>query len=153
MKEPGTLARLAIKTLPHTLRREQIGARSLLALRYPPAHRFVSWATTAVIGGLSRLTHTGLAQPRALVDAFLDRLAGVTLPARYFAEVFALLLTNWVMDCMCLAVAIRATGAAIPWQGLFLAYGAGAGAKIVTSLPEGKPVSASRQEDPPLVLL
>jgi putative heme transporter len=113
------------------------GVIALLALRYPPARRCISWAATAVIGGLSRLTHRGLAQPRTLVDVFLDRLAGVTLPARYFAEVVALLLTNWVMDCLCLAVAIRATGAAIPWHGLFLAYGAGAGAAIVPLTPGG----------------
>ena len=39
------------------------------------------------------------------------------------------------MDVLCPAFDIGATGAAIPWQGLFLAYGAGIGAAIVRLTP------------------
>jgi uncharacterized protein (TIRG00374 family) len=39
---------------------------------------------------------------------------------------------NWLADCACLAIAFLAVGAAVPWQGLLLAYGAG---QLAANLP------------------
>jgi putative heme transporter len=113
------------------------GVVVLLALRHQPARQLISRVAVTLICGLSRLAKRPTAQPRPVVDSFLDRFAQISVPAVYFAEVFGLLLGNWVMDGLGLAFAIRATGAAIPWRGLFLAYGAGIGAAIVPLTPGG----------------
>jgi len=39
---------------------------------------------------------------------------------------------NWLADCACLAIAFLAVGAAVPWRGLLLAYGAG---QLAANLP------------------
>jgi uncharacterized protein (TIRG00374 family) len=51
--------------------------------------------------------------------------------------VFGLAVVNWLADCACLACAIRATGAPVPWHGLILAYGAGAAAGSTGVTPGG----------------
>jgi hypothetical protein len=51
--------------------------------------------------------------------------------------VFALAVINWVADCGCLACAILATGARVPWHGLVLAYGAGAAVGSTGVTPGG----------------
>jgi putative heme transporter len=51
--------------------------------------------------------------------------------------VFGLAVANWLADCACLACAIKATGSAVPWHGLLLAYGAGAIAGSTGVTPGG----------------
>jgi uncharacterized protein (TIRG00374 family) len=63
--------------------------------------------------------------------------ASLSLPRLQYAKVMALALWNWVADCLCLAFAIRAIGAQIPWQGLFLAYSAGMAAASIGLTPGG----------------
>jgi uncharacterized protein (TIRG00374 family) len=72
-----------------------------------------------------------------ILERLLDRLAALRLPRMQYAEVLALAMWNWVADCICLAIAIRATGTAVPWQGLFLAYGAGMTAAGIGLTPGG----------------
>ena len=45
--------------------------------------------------------------------------------------------SNWVFDIACLACAIKAVGLSIPWQGLILAWAAGAGAASLNLTPGG----------------
>jgi putative heme transporter len=71
------------------------------------------------------------------LDRLLDRVASLSLPRAQYAKVMALALWNWVADCLCLAFAIRAIGAQIPWQGLFLAYSAGMAAASIGLTPGG----------------
>jgi putative heme transporter len=101
------------------------GVTVLLALRYRAArawiHRTVSW----LLRPLRRRIHKTWTDPAALED-FLDRVASISLPWRRYAQVFGLAMLNWLADCACLACAILATGQPVPWQGLLLAYGAGA---------------------------
>jgi uncharacterized protein (TIRG00374 family) len=71
------------------------------------------------------------------LERLLERVAALRLPRIQYLEVFALALWNWVADCLCLAAAMRATGAHVPWQGLFLAYGAGMTAASFGLTPGG----------------
>jgi putative heme transporter len=97
----------------------------ILALRYPRARALANRALAYLVGLAARLIRRPGFDPAALED-LLNRLASIKLSAPRYAEVFALAIVNWLADCACLACAIVATGGHVPWQGLLLAYGAGA---------------------------
>ena len=94
----------------------------ILALRYPRArvvaNRVINWA----VGLVRRIIRKPGLDP-AVLDEFLEQLAGIRLRWYQYGEVFALAVVNWLADCACLACAIRATGEPVPWAGLLLAYG------------------------------
>jgi uncharacterized protein (TIRG00374 family) len=108
----------------------------ILALRYPRArvvaNRVIGWA----LGLVRRIFHKPGLDPAVLED-FLQQLAGIRLRWPQYAEVFGLAVLNWLGDCACLACAIRATGQPVPWSGLLLAYGAGAAAGSTGVTPGG----------------
>lgn len=112
------------------------GLTVLLALRYRRARVIAN-------RGLTRLVHVARRLARkpgvdsAVLEDFLDRLASFRLSPQRYAEVFGLAVVNWLADCACLACAIRATGAPVPWRGLILAYGAGAAAGSTGLTPGG----------------
>jgi uncharacterized protein (TIRG00374 family) len=60
------------------------------------------------------------------IEDFLDSLGGFRLGLPAAGAAWLLALANWVLDTACLALALRAVGAPIPWQGLVLAWAAGA---------------------------
>jgi putative heme transporter len=97
----------------------------ILALRFPRVRSLANRVLAQVASLARRLLRKPGVDPAALED-FLERLAAIRLgPARY-GEVFGLAVVNWLGDCACLACAVLATGGHVPWQGLLLAYGAGA---------------------------
>jgi hypothetical protein len=53
------------------------------------------------------------------------------------AMAFGWSLVNWLADVACLAFALEAVGADVPWQGLLLAWAAGAGAATLGLTPGG----------------
>ena len=67
----------------------------------------------------------------------LDQLTVLRLPPRDRLPLVLLALTNWLVDCLCLAAAIRSVGAPIPWHGLLLAYLTAAGATTLAVTPGG----------------
>jgi hypothetical protein len=97
----------------------------ILALRYPAARALANRVLAYLVRLVRRLIRRPGFDPATLED-LLDRLAAIRLSWLGYSEVFALAVVNWLGDCACLAFAIRATGGEIPWQGLLLAYGAGA---------------------------
>ena len=108
----------------------------ILALRFPRA-RVVA---NRVIGWVVSLVRRIIRKPgldSAVLDEFLQQLAGIRLRWPEYAEVFCLAVLNWLADCACLACAIRATGQPVPWTGLLLAYGAGAVAGSTGVTPGG----------------
>jgi len=112
------------------------GITVILAIRYPKArvlaNRVIAWA----FGWVRRIFHKpGL--DSAVLDEFLEQLAGIRLRWHQYGEVFALAAVNWLFDCACLACAIKATGEPVPWAGLLLAYGAGAVAGSTGVTPGG----------------
>jgi len=108
----------------------------LLALRYPRAREVANKALASLIPLARRVLRKPGLDPAAL-DEFLTRLASIRLRWPQYVEVFGLAAVNWLADCACLACAIHATGAPIPWRGLVLAYGAGAAVGSTGVTPGG----------------
>src|SRR5215468_3085422 len=112
------------------------GITVILALRYPKArvlaNRVIGWA----VGLVRRVIRKPGLDP-AVLDEFLQQLAGIRLQWHQYGEVFALAAVNWLADCATLACAIKATGEPVPWAGLLLAYGAGAVAGSTGVTPGG----------------
>src|SRR5215831_4750809 len=108
----------------------------LLALRYPRARAVANKALASLVPLARRVLRKPGLDPAAL-DEFLTRLASIKLRWPQYAEVFGLAAVNWLADCACLACAIHATGAPIPWRGLVLAYGAGAAVGSTGVTPGG----------------
>jgi putative heme transporter len=108
----------------------------LLALRYPRAREVANKALASLIPLARRVLRQPGLDPAAL-DEFLTRLASIRLRWPQYVEVFGLAAVNWLADCACLACAIHATGAPIPWRGLVLAYGAGAAVGSTGVTPGG----------------
>ena len=101
------------------------GVTVLLALRYRAARAWIHRTLAVLLRPLYRRWGKSWMDPAAL-EEFLDRVASISLPGTRYAQVFALALVNWLADCGCLACSILATGQPVPWNGLLLAYGAGA---------------------------
>jgi len=108
----------------------------LLALRYPRARETANKALASLIPLARRVLRKPGLDP-AVLDEFLTRLASIRLRWPQYMEVFGLAAVNWLADCACLACAIHATGAPIPWRGLVLAYGAGAAVGSTGVTPGG----------------
>ena len=108
----------------------------LLALRYPRAREVANKALASLIPLARRVLRKPGLDP-AVLDEFLTRLASIRLRWPQYVEVFGLAAVNWLADCACLACAIHATGAPIPWRGLVLAYGAGAAVGSTGVTPGG----------------
>jgi uncharacterized protein (TIRG00374 family) len=108
----------------------------LLALRYPRAREVANRALASLIPLARRVLRKPELDP-AVLDEFLTRLASIRLRWPQYVEVFGLAAVNWLADCACLACAIHATGAPIPWRGLVLAYGAGAAVGSTGVTPGG----------------
>jgi uncharacterized protein (TIRG00374 family) len=94
----------------------------LAALRVRWIRRALVRVVTAVLRLSSRLIHRPKGDPSAAIEELLDRVGEVRATMRQYTAAFVLSLRNWLADCVCLAFAIKASGAAIPWHGLLLAY-------------------------------
>jgi uncharacterized protein (TIRG00374 family) len=85
---------------------------------------------------LLRTTKRLIGRPRGdhepYVVALLARLSHVRLSTRGALAVTGWGFLNWLFDCVCFALAFLATGSAVPWKGLLLAYGAG---QLAANLP------------------
>ncbi len=94
--------------------------------------RALIWTVTALLHLSQRLTGWPRGELAARIDWIIKRLTAVRLSSRQVVSVLSLGLANWTFDCTCLAVSFLAVGAAIPWKGLLLAYGAG---QLAANLP------------------
>jgi putative heme transporter len=108
----------------------------ILALRYPKARRVANRMLSWLVQQIRRVFRKPGIDPEAL-EELLERLGTIHLGWPRYAEVFGLAVANWLADCACLACAIHATGAPIPWRGLVLAYGAGAAVGSTGVTPGG----------------
>ena len=59
------------------------------------------------------------------IDGLLTSLGSFRLGAAGTAATGLLSLANWVLDAVCLALAVVSVGGSVPWPGLLLAWGAG----------------------------
>ncbi len=72
-----------------------------------------------------------------VVAAWTSELAAVSPSAGVWTRAAVMGLANWMADLSCLALSFMAVGAAVPWQGLLLAYGAGQLAATLPITPGG----------------
>ena len=110
---------------------------AILGLRYPPVRARVQALLELVVAA----SRARFGRPRsdlaATLDATLTRIGELRLRSVDYAAAFACYLTNWLADVAVLVCALRATGTAIPWMGLLLAYGAGITADSLGLTPGG----------------
>jgi putative heme transporter len=72
-----------------------------------------------------------------LIEDFLASLGSFRLTGRTVAATGLLSLTNWLLDAACLATAVVAVGAPVPWRGLLLVWAAGAVVSSARLTPGG----------------
>src|SRR5207302_7779570 len=70
--------------------------------------------------------------PRLVVRDVWARLTAVRPTPTDWTVAGAWGISNWILDCTCLALAFPSIGAGVPWRGLLLAYGAG---QLAANLP------------------
>jgi uncharacterized protein (TIRG00374 family) len=105
----------------------------LLLVRYLlRRHTWTLAAATRIVRLSQRMVHRPSGDARAMVDSGWQRLTSVAPSRRAWTRAFAYATANWLWDCLALAVSFAAVGAAVPWQGLLLAYGA---AQLAINLP------------------
>jgi uncharacterized protein (TIRG00374 family) len=71
------------------------------------------------------------------IEDFLTSLGSFRLGVPVATGAGLLALANWLLDIVCLALALQAVGAPVPWQGLVLAWAAGALASSARLTPGG----------------
>jgi uncharacterized protein (TIRG00374 family) len=109
----------------------------LASLRYARVRSLLNRALARLVPWSRRVLKRPAPGAEEVLERFLERVAALHLRRSRYAEVFGLALWNWVADCLCLAAALQATGCAVPWRGLFLAYGAGMTAAGIGLTPGG----------------
>lgn len=109
----------------------------LIALRSPGGRHRVNVLAICMMVLWRRVARTQGPLPELMLRALLDQLTILRLPVRDRAPIVLLALANWLLDCLCLAAAIVAVGAPVPWQGLLLAYLTAAGATTLAVTPGG----------------
>ena len=81
-------------------------------------------------------SHRRLGRPRRdvvlVMDDLTSRLAAVRLGGRDLWSSLLLACAFWICDCTVLVTSFAGVGAAVPWRGLLLAYGAG---QLAANLP------------------
>ena len=120
-----------------TLAAAAAAALTVAALRSPPARARLRKPAASMIRLSRRLVHHPAGDPAATAAAGLDRLGTVQLPLKAVGSAFGWAVINWAADAACLAAAIAATGAAVPWDTLVLAWAAGAAAASFAPTPYG----------------
>jgi 3-oxoadipate enol-lactonase len=85
----------------------------------------------------SRMLHRPVAEPGQVIEAWAQRLGALRLSPAGWLTATGLALVNWLADAAVLAVSIRATGGAVPWHDLLLAYGSGVAAQSLNLTPGG----------------
>jgi uncharacterized protein (TIRG00374 family) len=72
-----------------------------------------------------------------VVRDWTNELGAVSPSPGVWARASVMGLSNWLADLSCLALSFMAVGAAVPWRGLLLAYGAGQLASVLPITPGG----------------
>jgi uncharacterized protein (TIRG00374 family) len=93
------------------------------------------WAVPVLVGLVrmsQRIVHRPAGDPALVVRGAWARLTAVRPTRTDWMVAGAWGLSNWVLDCTCLALAFPSIGAGVPWRGLLLAYGAG---QLAANLP------------------
>ena len=101
---------------------------TLLAVaRIPEAKDLVVRIISAVLRPLSRWVQAlSPATVGPAVDGVLTQLGSIRIGGRNASGAGLLAAANWLLDALCLGLAVLAVGSGLPWQGVVLAWAAGA---------------------------
>lgn len=94
--------------------------------------RVVTGAILGLLRLVHRLTKLGGNESSETLARVRGHLEHVELTWRDFLPALSWAVASWALDCGCLACGYVAVGAAVPWRGLLLAYGAG---QLAANLP------------------
>jgi uncharacterized protein (TIRG00374 family) len=94
--------------------------------------RPLGWVVSRVLRVARRLTGRPRGELADQIHRVVRRVTVVRLGWRDVAGAVGWGLSNWLLDCTCFAFSFLVIGAAIPWKGLLLAYGAG---QLAANLP------------------
>ncbi len=106
-------------------------------LRRPAARQRLFALVSRLLGHLPGRARRSGPAAEALAASVGEQLGALRLSPRDWAGVFLLAVANWAVDALCLAAAIAAVGAPVPWSGLLLAYLAAAGLSSLAVTPGG----------------
>jgi uncharacterized protein (TIRG00374 family) len=109
----------------------------LVALRFPVFRRWINRVLAALMTRLQRAFGRPNRGAAAAFESTVEKLVAIHVPPKKCVAVLGLSVWNWVADCLCLVASILATGSAVPWRGLLLAYGAGVTARSIGLTPGG----------------
>jgi len=76
-------------------------------------------------------------RPTETLVPLIERVETVRPPLADWLASCAFALANWLADCLCFVAAFEAVGAAVPWRGVLVAYGAAQVAANVPITPGG----------------
>jgi len=112
-------------------------AGAVIALRSPEGRMHLARAAVWLVRLLQRIVRRPRADPDVLVRGAVDRVSGVHLGVAAAASGLMWALLNWIADALCLVLAIKAVGAAVPWHRVLLVWSAGIGALSFSPTPGG----------------
>jgi len=112
-------------------------AGAVIALRSARGRVRLGRAAVRLVRVLQRIVRRPRADPGVLVRGAVDRVSGVHLSVAAAVWGFVWALLNWVADALCLVLAIRAVGAAVPWHRVLLVWSARIGARSLSPTPGG----------------
>ncbi len=112
-------------------------AGAVIALRSPQGRERLERAAAWMLRLLQRIVRRPRADPGAVLRGVVERVSGVHLSVAAASSGFMWALLNWIADALCLVLAIKAVGAAVPWHRVLLAWSAGIGARTFSPTPGG----------------
>jgi uncharacterized membrane protein YbhN (UPF0104 family) len=108
-----------------------------LALRRPHVRQISASWVVRLVQLAKRLTGLPVGDPDDLINSGLDRLLTGRMSLGRWTQVVGLSIANWLASVGCLAAAIHAVGAGVPWTKLLLIYCAGVTASSFNLTPGG----------------
>jgi len=109
----------------------------VIAARSARGRARLTRAAAALLRLAQRIGRRPAADPDVIAARAAGRLGSLQLGPRSIGYLLACGLVNWAADAACLAAAIAAVGAPVPWDKLLLAWSAGAGASTLSPTPFG----------------
>jgi hypothetical protein len=110
---------------------------TVAAARRPGVRARVMKAATWGLRHVQRVARRPAGDPAEIVTGTLGSLAAFRPSRRDVFHATASAFRNWGFDLLCLALAIRAAGAQVPWWGIVLAWAAGCGGASLNLTPGG----------------
>jgi putative heme transporter len=109
----------------------------LLSLRQPGPRRLLERLGTRLVETAQKVSGHPEGDPEEIVTEQLEEVTALEPDTRTLLMAAWLAVLNWLADAACLAFAILAVGADVPWHGLLLAWAAGTAVASLGLTPGG----------------